>query len=140
MTGSPCCEPCMMVSGASSSATIAQVYHLVHCRHKAAMTLPPAESNMSSISGNPRLPSCKGRTELVAFASQPALWGDEHHILLHCSGFADLRFAHSHLFAQPQQSLLRFFQQPPSQIATFVRAALLQHANMLGSTGGAPGL
>ena len=64
---------------------------------------------------------------------------DEHHILLHCPAFADLRSAHSHLFAQPQQSLMRFFQQRPSQIATFVRAALLQHSNMLSSTEGAPG-
>ena len=37
-------------------------------------------------------------------------------LLLHCQGFADFRSAHNHLFAQPQQSLLRFFQQPPSHL------------------------
>lgn len=36
-----------------------------------------------------------------------------------------LHFAHSRLFAQPQQSLLRFFLHSPSKIATFVRAACI---------------
>ena len=64
---------------------------------------------------------------------------DESHILLHCPGLADLRSAHSHLFAEHQQSLATLFEQPPSRVATYIRAALLQHASVLGITGGASG-
>ena len=64
---------------------------------------------------------------------------DEDHILLHCPGFADLRSAHSHLFAEQQRSLTALFRQPPSQVATYVRAALRQHADVLDITGCASG-
>ena len=64
---------------------------------------------------------------------------DESHILLHCPGLAGLRSAHSHLFAEQHQSLATLFKQAPSQVATYIRAALLQHANVLGITGGASG-
>ena len=66
----------------------------------------------------------------------PSFFVHESHILLHCPGLADLRSAHSHLFAEQQQSLATLFEQPPSRVATYIRAALLQHANMLGITGG----
>ena len=64
---------------------------------------------------------------------------DEDHILLHCPGCADLRSAHSHLFPEQQQSLTALFRQPQSQVATYVRAALRQHADVLGITGCASG-
>ena len=89
--------------------------------------------------GRCHVPQLQRKDRTCCICKSTSAVEDEQHILLHCPGFADLRSSHSHLFAQPQQSLLRFFQQPPSQMATFVRAALLQYANVLGSNGGAPG-
>ena len=85
------------------------------------------------------LPQLKREDRTCRICGSPNEIEDESHILLHCPGLADLRSAHSHLFAEQQQSLATLFEQPPSRVATYIRAALLQHATMLGITGGTSG-
>ena len=85
------------------------------------------------------LPQLKREDRTCRICGSPHEMEDESYILLHCPGLADLRSAHSHLFAEQQQSLATLFKQPPSRVATYIRAALLQHANVLGITGGTSG-
>ena len=85
------------------------------------------------------LPQLKREDWTCRICGSPNEIEDESRILLHCPGLADLRSAYSHLFAEQQQSLATLFEQPPSRVATYIRAALRQHTNVLGITGGASG-
>ena len=86
------------------------------------------------------LPQLKREDRTCRICGSPNEIEDESHIVLHCPGLADLRSAHSHLFAEQQQSLATLLKSPPSRVATYIRAALLQHAMCWASLGAHLGL
>ena len=56
----------------------------------------------------PRAPTLQRKDVTWHTCKSTSAVEDEPHILLHCPGCVDLKSAHSQLFAQPQQSLLRY--------------------------------